>query len=160
MISGYRQCPDCGGELVDVDNPFRREVRHRRGSPPCTPLTPEQRAKRDESEARLASLLRQATPVETLGDIEWDLTSHFTSPCPHETFTAEVAVNRLTDGGGPVTSFMADVRLSCAECGEPFRFVGVPFGVSPGQPCVSVDGRELRLPVLPAGASTEGSREP
>lgn len=24
-------CPDCGGELVEVDNPLRREVRHKRG---------------------------------------------------------------------------------------------------------------------------------
>jgi hypothetical protein len=24
-------CPYCGKDLVEVDNPFRREVRHRRG---------------------------------------------------------------------------------------------------------------------------------
>lgn len=24
-------CPSCGGELVEVDNPLRREVRHRHG---------------------------------------------------------------------------------------------------------------------------------
>lgn len=63
MTSGYRPCPDCGGELVDVDNPLRREVRHRRGSPPCTPLTPEQRAARDEQERRVADLLRDAIVV-------------------------------------------------------------------------------------------------
>lgn len=38
-------CPRCGQELVEVDNPFRREVRHRRGVvcidrvPPKTPKT-------------------------------------------------------------------------------------------------------------------------
>lgn len=26
-----RQCESCGKDLVEVDNPFRREVRHRRG---------------------------------------------------------------------------------------------------------------------------------
>lgn len=25
-------CPKCGQELVEVDNPWRREVRHKRGS--------------------------------------------------------------------------------------------------------------------------------
>lgn len=24
-------CPSCGNELVEVDNPMRREVRHKRG---------------------------------------------------------------------------------------------------------------------------------
>lgn len=41
-------CDDCGNELVEVDNPMRREVRHKRGVV-CTPLTAEQRAKLDES---------------------------------------------------------------------------------------------------------------
>lgn len=54
--SCYRTCPDCGGELVEVDNPMRREVRHRRGVV-CTPLTPEQRAARDAADERLMAML-------------------------------------------------------------------------------------------------------
>lgn len=38
-------CPRCGAELVEVDNPFRLEVRHRRGlkcSPPAPVESPDQ----------------------------------------------------------------------------------------------------------------------
>lgn len=31
MVTGYGRCPWCGEETVEVDNPLRREVRHRRG---------------------------------------------------------------------------------------------------------------------------------
>lgn len=30
-LSGPSTCPHCGSELVEVDNPMRREFRHRRG---------------------------------------------------------------------------------------------------------------------------------
>lgn len=59
-----RTCPDCGGELVEVDNPMRREVRHRRGVT-CTPLTPEQREARDERERRLIAMLGDYIIVQT-----------------------------------------------------------------------------------------------
>lgn len=34
------QCPYCGCELVEVDNPLRREVRHRRGEEGLCPGPP------------------------------------------------------------------------------------------------------------------------
>jgi len=33
-------CPWCGRPLVEVDNPFRREVRHRRGEETTCPGPP------------------------------------------------------------------------------------------------------------------------
>lgn len=73
--------------------------------------------------------------------------------CPHEEFQALVEVARLTKvEGGPVTGFSADVRVFCADCSEPFVWVGVPFGLSPRAPAVSLDGRELRAPLRPASA--------
>lgn len=76
--------------------------------------------------------------------------------CPHGTFEAIVAVNRITAvEGGPATSFNADIRVECADCGEPFRWVGVPAGMSPAQPMVSVDETELRAPLRPASSDPD-----
>lgn len=67
--------------------------------------------------------------------------------CEHPEFRAEVDVNRLEDIG----RFHADVRIFCAKCGEAFRFIGVPAGLSFTGPAVSVDGIELSLPIEPEG---------
>lgn len=67
--------------------------------------------------------------------------------CEHKDFNASVRVNRLEDTG----RFSADVRIQCAECEEPFRFLGVPAGSSPYQPTVSIDGLDLRAPIEPQG---------
>jgi len=52
-------------------------------------------------------------------------------------------VNRLTDSG----RFAADVRIKCAQCGEPFRFLGLPCGVDLDGAAVSADGTEARLAI-------------
>ena len=78
-------------------------------------------------------------------------------PCPHENFDAYVDVNRLTrsdDDPTPV-AFIADIKVSCADCGEPFRWTGVPAGMSHAQPMVSVDETELRAPIRPASADPD-----
>jgi hypothetical protein len=74
-------------------------------------------------------------------------------PCDHTAASnATVELHPLSaQPGGPVTSFYADVRISCA-CGEPFVFIGPGIGVSPRQPMVSFDGQELRAPIRPASA--------
>lgn len=76
--------------------------------------------------------------------------------CPHEHFTATVEVNRLckTDGG-PIEAYSADIRVQCAQCGEPFRWIGAPAGLQPDRPCVSVDETELRAPLRPASADPD-----
>lgn len=76
--------------------------------------------------------------------------------CPHENFKAGVFVKRLTDhGDGPVVGYTADVRVQCADCGEPFRWIGCPAGVDPRRPAVSIDETELRAPLRPASADPD-----
>ena len=67
------------------------------------------------------------------------------SECEHENFEAHVTVNRLED----VKRFAADVCIICRDCGKPFRFLGLPGGVSLERPTISIDGTEARLPIAP-----------
>lgn len=67
------------------------------------------------------------------------------SECEHNEFEASVTVNRLED----VKRFVADVHIKCRECGKPFQFLGLPGGLAPDRPTVSVDGTEARLPIVP-----------
>lgn len=73
--------------------------------------------------------------------------------CEHEDFRATVAVNRLGDEGGPVRNYIADITVSCARCGLPFHFVGVPAGLSFYRPMVNVGATELRAPIAPGEAA-------
>jgi hypothetical protein len=79
------------------------------------------------------------------------------SPCPHENFEALTAVNRITasDTDPTVVGYSADLKISCRDCGEPFRWTGVQAGVSPGHPMCSVDETELRAPIRPASADPD-----
>lgn len=63
--------------------------------------------------------------------------------CEHEIFDAFVDVNRLKDSG----RFCADVRIKCRQCGEPFRFLGLPAGLDLNGASVSVDGTEAHLAI-------------
>lgn len=65
--------------------------------------------------------------------------------CKHKGFVANVAVNRLEDSGG----FAADITIKCVECQQPFQFLGLPGGLSPNMPTVSVDRTEARMPIAP-----------
>ncbi len=76
--------------------------------------------------------------------------------CPHEGFTAEVDVNRLTAGvPEQVAGYSAVVRVQCAGCGERFRFVGAPAGLSSTHPTCSPDEAELRVPIRPASSDPD-----
>lgn len=76
--------------------------------------------------------------------------------CPHEDFEAHVDVNRLTaEEGGPVTGYNADVQISCIDCDEPFRFIGVPAGLLADRPTCGVDERELHAPIRPASSDPD-----
>lgn len=65
--------------------------------------------------------------------------------CDHKDFKASVTVNRLEDVGG----FVADVRINCAECNEPFAFLGLPRGVDLLGATTSYDGLEANLAIRP-----------
>ncbi len=67
--------------------------------------------------------------------------------CAHENFSANVNVARLVDTG----RFSADVTISCADCGQPFQFMGLKPGISTREPMVSPDALEARMPICPEG---------
>jgi hypothetical protein len=67
--------------------------------------------------------------------------------CEHLGFAAEVNVNRIADEGQPLR-FVAEVQIRC-DCGEAFRFLGVPPGLDFERPTVSVDGLTLNAPIEP-----------
>lgn len=74
--------------------------------------------------------------------------------CPHTEFASAVVVNRIVRDS-EVLAYVADVRVWCEGCGEPFRWTGVPAGVSPARPMCSVDETELRAPLRPASADPD-----
>lgn len=83
-------------------------------------------------------------------------------PCPHLNFHADVEVGRIGEGDtadGLPNAYMVDVRVQCAPppdgCGEPFRFNGVPAGMSYTHPMVSPDEKTLRAPIRPASADPD-----
>lgn len=79
--------------------------------------------------------------------------------CEHLNFIATVKVNRLTVNHGDtahVEGYSADITVGCEDCGEPFRWIGPPIGVSPAQPMVSADRTELRAPLRPESSELLG----
>ena len=73
--------------------------------------------------------------------------------CNHENFAAEVDVNRLlpSEDAGEPHRWQADVRIKCADCGLPMRFIGLPAGLDLNGAAVSVDGEEGRFAIAPRG---------
>jgi hypothetical protein len=67
--------------------------------------------------------------------------------CPHENFACVVEVNRLcATEGGPVDAYSADIRVRCADCDEPFRWIGPAAGLSPLRPASSDPDFGLGIP--------------
>jgi hypothetical protein len=84
------------------------------------------------------------------------MTADLDKACPHPDFAVMAEVARITEfEGGPAIAFHADLTVSCAECGEQFRWSGVPAGLAAGHPTVSVDETELRAPIRPASADPD-----
>lgn len=72
------------------------------------------------------------------------------SKCLHENFAVKADVTRLSDtDGGPVNGFTTDITVKCSDCEMPFQWVGLKRGASFAEPMVSVDGLELRAPIVP-----------
>lgn len=64
--------------------------------------------------------------------------------CEHRDFTAVVKIARFKDR----PECQADVRINCAKCQKPFRFLGLPSGLDFRGACVSLDGLEARLAIV------------
>lgn len=68
--------------------------------------------------------------------------------CEHPDFNVFADINRIIDIG----AFVADVRISCKDCGLPFEFIGVSAGLSYEKPMASVTAQEIHLPIKPKGS--------
>ena len=68
--------------------------------------------------------------------------------CKHNIIT-DVQFNFLEDTG----KYCADIRISCVDCGEKFRFLGLPVGLDADGAAVSADGLEARLAITPQSKS-------
>lgn len=68
--------------------------------------------------------------------------------CPHEDFKMQANVSRLLDDHTRVFTgrLYVEVTGECLACGAHISFQGMPGGLDPSQPSISVDGREARLP--------------
>lgn len=71
--------------------------------------------------------------------------------CKHIHFSSSVYVNRIVEkeDDQDAKSFSICVKINCADCREPFVFMGLPFGYSEWQPSMSPDRIEARLPIAP-----------
>lgn len=72
--------------------------------------------------------------------------------CEHKRFISKVNVTRLTESEGStdVTGYRADFFVSCEECGQSFKFIGVPQGYNNSHPTTNFNGTELRCPIGPS----------
>lgn len=80
--------------------------------------------------------------------------------CQHLNFTAKVEVNRIPKSEQEpekIVAYMADLRVYCQECGQPFEFLSLPVGCSFYQATCSLDGQEAHLPIaIPGQRPPEG----
>lgn len=78
--------------------------------------------------------------------------------CDHEHFEAHVDVDRLTKGeSGVIHAYSAGIRINCSQCGEAFRFhgAGLERGMLADRPCLSLDEKELCVPLRPASSDPD-----
>ena len=75
------------------------------------------------------------------------------SDCIHENFQVVANIARCTrsEEDSTVVAYYCELTVKCATCEKPFEFIGLPMGMSPGQPRCSVDGQEARMPIKPVG---------
>lgn len=67
--------------------------------------------------------------------------------CKHNSFDAQVRVARIEDAG----RFMAEIQISCRECGVPMQFMGLTPGLNYDGANVSLDGLEANIGIHPRG---------
>lgn len=87
-----------------------------------------------EASKQLAAMLERMPPA-----------TRAPKDCPHEEFAVSAAVGRILDAA----AFIAEIRIICVHCREPFRFKGLSAGINFEHPTVSIDGLELHAPIEP-----------
>lgn len=66
--------------------------------------------------------------------------------CPHPNFDVALVVKRFEATG----KYVAEIRIRCAHCDEPFVFLGdLPVGVNLSGVATSLDRHELRAGIYP-----------
>lgn len=65
--------------------------------------------------------------------------------CKHMNFAAAVNVHRFEDTG----TFAAELSVSCAECGLPFSFTGLPIAITTTRGAINIDATVVTLPIEP-----------
>lgn len=73
--------------------------------------------------------------------------------CEHLNFSASVSVGRVTasESDETVVRHTVEITVSCAACGHPMEFQGLPVGIDTHGPTMSPDGLEARLVAMPKG---------
>lgn len=69
--------------------------------------------------------------------------------CEHKEFDASVRVARIEDKG----RFLAEVRITCRDCGTPMQFMGLKPGLDYNGATVSLDGLEANIGIHPQGVA-------
>lgn len=67
--------------------------------------------------------------------------------CKHFKFKAQVNIARLEESG----RFMAEITITCSDCGKPFQFRGLQPGLDTDGARVSLDGLEANIAICPQG---------
>jgi hypothetical protein len=74
--------------------------------------------------------------------------------CPHMNFDCNASVGRISKGGEDpdvIVAYTADIIICCHDCGQPFEFLGLPFGMSFYRPTMSINGQRACLPLAIPG---------
>lgn len=73
--------------------------------------------------------------------------------CQHMEFSADVQCIRIKAQGAPLNAkpytFIAELRVSCVQCGGDFMFSELPWGINIDKPGVNVSKTKASLPMKP-----------
>lgn len=67
--------------------------------------------------------------------------------CKHNSFKSAVRIARIENTG----RFMAEIRITCQDCGTPMQFMGLEPGLNFDGATVSLDGLEANIGIHPKG---------
>lgn len=70
--------------------------------------------------------------------------------CDHKNFQANFNVSHGPDERGK-RRYMAAAKVQCVDCGQPFRFLGLPGAMNLYRPNSLDNGRTAFLPIAPEG---------
>lgn len=119
------RCWWCAGELVEVDNPMRREVRHRRGEEVLCPGPPNEGDVTVEITMvdTLSPVLQRMRPaLDIWGNVRCELTDLIRSQCAHCRPAPPVPedIAELRAGLYRRGWFPSRYAGECRGCGDPF----------------------------------------